>query len=102
MRLIDFDKLTETVKECSGSWTLPQQEGAELMLDIAEYLAEEKEDYAPVRHGKWLGYEPYGEVFSVVCSACGKRFYFETTKVSHEYCPKCGAKMDGGADDEIN
>lgn len=43
MRLIDFDKLVETVKECSGNWTLPQREGAELMLDIAEYLVEEQE-----------------------------------------------------------
>lgn len=41
-RLIDFDKLVATVKECSDRWTLPQREGAELMLDIAEYLVEEQ------------------------------------------------------------
>lgn len=40
-------------------------------------------DVAPVVHGKWFG---------TVCSNCGARarFYRDC-----DYCPNCGAKMDG-------
>lgn len=48
MRLIDYDKLAKTVNGCSDNWTPRQREGAELMLDIAEFLAEETVDAVEV------------------------------------------------------
>lgn len=40
-------------------------------------------DVAPVVHGQWFG---------TVCTACGEStsFYYDCN-----YCPHCGAKMDG-------
>ena len=58
-------------------------------------------DAEPVRHGRWL-YNSYptvwyghGEPPEWVCSECEERAYN-----THDYCPNCGAKMDGGKDDE--
>lgn len=47
-----------------------------------------------VRHGKWVKVEHYGTVYS--CSYCGE-LTTETVmgKPRYEYCPMCGAKMDG-------
>ncbi len=53
-------------------------------------------DVAPVRHGRWLGwgksgtptYENYG-----TCSVCGEDAEIYTEH--RNYCPNCGAKMDG-------
>ena len=41
-------------------------------------------DVEPVKHGEWFG---------TVCTACGEStsFYYDC-----DYCPNCGAKMDGG------
>ena len=46
-------------------------------------------DVAPVVHARWKRYgKNLGE-----CSECG-----EIVSVRNNYCPNCGAKMDGGAD----
>ena len=44
-------------------------------------------DVAPVRHGEWAG---------TVCTSCGESTsdYYDC-----DYCPNCGAKMDG---DDLN
>ena len=35
------------------------------------------------------------------CSNCGKEYYAQV--INHfGYCPSCGAKMDGGADNDAN
>ena len=54
-------------------------------------------DAEPVRHGRWL-YNSYptvwyghGEPPEWVCSECEERAYN-----TYDYCPNCGAKMDGG------
>lgn len=65
-------------------------------------------DAAPVVHGEWIGYETssyngndeYGEPRWIPkkffrCSVCRKG-----TAVRHNFCPNCGAKMNGGNDDE--
>lgn len=65
-------------------------------------------DAAPVVHGEWIGYETssyngndeYGEPRWIPkkffrCSICRKG-----TAVRHNFCPNCGALMDGGNDDE--
>lgn len=46
-------------------------------------------DVAPVVHGRWKRYgRNLGE-----CSNCG-----EIVNIRYNYCPNCGAKMDGGDD----
>ena len=50
-------------------------------------------DYKPVMHGRWIR---YSEIFHdpeytlVKCSVCGGESCCEAN-----YCPDCGAKMDG-------
>ena len=61
-------------------------------------------DVAPVRHGRWI---PLTECTNegVYCSICKKKVwksdYAQCSKKSRNklesnYCPNCGAKMDGG------
>lgn len=58
-------------------------------------------DVAPVRHGRWIKESDGG----TRCSVCNKRVR-DVTGGGDEpvdlsdmpYCPKCGAKMYGGAD----
>ena len=74
---------------------------------IADYIAEDISmipyaDVAPVRHGQWIckrkGYEEYE------CSVCHgmdsncSDYYADHVVTEQEYCPFCGAKMDGGSD----
>lgn len=59
-------------------------------------------DVAPVVHGQWVHcrYDNCFERFDIVkCSQCG----FEAYAIAHyvrggNYCPNCGARMDGGDD----
>ena len=49
-------------------------------------------DVAPVRHGRWLCVDTDTEQF-FLCNRCKKKEYWESN-----YCPNCGAKMDGGTE----
>lgn len=56
-------------------------------------------DVAPVVHGRWVERQaPHamGGV-SAKCSACGKSVQYLGNPLN--YCPNCGAKMDGGTND---
>ena len=50
------------------------------------------EDFAPVKHGHWIY-----ENFYTHCSVCGKMAIYDKygQEVESDYCPRCGAKMDG-------
>lgn len=49
-------------------------------------------DAEPVRHGRWMHLSnTWGE-----CSVCGERNKYLKR---WNYCPNCGAKMQGGEDD---
>ena len=63
-------------------------------------------DVAEVKHGEWeLEHETYG---NMVCSVCRKQcpkerkpdpyedYQMTDFYVESQYCPHCGAKMDGG------
>ena len=56
------------------------------------------ENYAPVVHAKWFKhYIKIGNFdWKYKCSMCGKF----NKQYSPPYCPHCGARMDGGNDDE--
>ena len=59
-------------------------------------------DVAPVVHARWIHsrYEDCSEQFELVkCSQCNHEAYAMAFYVrGGNYCPACGAKMDGGAE----
>ena len=65
-----------------------------------DVIGEPAADVAPVVHGRWvLLDECYNE--GVYCSACHKKVYkkcYANQKIKSKFCPHCGAKMDGGAE----
>ena len=52
-------------------------------------------DVAPVRHGHWVKEKP-DVLIHWHCSVCKNCYYLEEPNAN--YCPNCGAKMDGGED----
>ena len=55
-------------------------------------------DMVEIRHGKWINKGDYA-----VCTECGERSGMqydgvEPIPLMTQFCPNCGAKMDGGAD----
>ena len=65
--------------------------------DTLDYIdSEPAADVAPVRHGRWISKNHHGYEWTFVCSNCD---YVDGYPFNdrHNYCPNCGAKMDGGA-----
>ena len=64
--------------------------------EIINYINEQPTaDVVPVRHGVWASEET-----AVTCTACGRSYDtdFEIKRNvirDFDYCPNCGAKMDG-------
>ena len=55
-------------------------------------------DVAPVRHGWWV-HEHISEGYAwVICSECEAVIHKILINKRLNYCPNCGAKMDGGTD----
>ena len=52
-------------------------------------------DVVPVVHGKWMPFHSEAAGDIQYCSACEIGFDAKT-----DYCPPCGAKMDGGGDND--
>lgn len=59
-----------------------------------------KADVAPVRRGHWIDCEDDYTSY-VRCSVCGDEYtYWEADCAHTDFCPGCGAKMDGGYDND--
>lgn len=73
------------------------QDGIELMNRIAKIPAA---DVVEVRHGKWCTTDAYPH--NIYCSECYGTYaqehwgIWKDGTLPRDYCPKCGAKMDGG------
>ena len=92
------------LNDCLGQVNSSREDAADCIfwLDTA--------DVAPVVHGRWESVKnPQWPAYSHdKCSLCGwwntknALCYDGHKKPGHalNYCPNCGAKMDGGADDE--
>ena len=64
-------------------------------------------DVAPMVHGRWVKEPPYksigGEYLkALICSKCNSFFVSDGNKPwqMHNYCPNCGAMMDGEEQDD--
>ena len=51
-------------------------------------------DAAPVVHARWIQYEP--DLHGTKPLECGACHYLFARLYPRDFCPHCGAKMDGG------
>lgn len=110
-RLIDADKLVETIVNT------PSEVAKIHTYNVLTSLAERQNEIldivensptieaAPVVHGRWKPVKynahcscgkSYG-TYHYLCSACNRIAYAQPYGLN--YCPNCGAKMDGGVSD---
>ena len=108
--MADYMKKSDVIsyirKEAAEAQSAFEELGGEsgIIAEAFEDLANELEDFpaadvAPVRRGKWVHshYENCSEQFEIVkCSCCGHEAYAMAFYVrGGNYCPNCGARMDG-------
>ena len=83
-------------EDCSG------QNGCNVpCADYVRIKTLQAADVAEVRHGRWIDDKVS---FYLGCSECGCFLEYAVDTFldngdHYNYCPNCGAKMDGGADD---
>ena len=86
-RYINLDELLTAIDKRNGR----------LPLWLDEILMEDCKiaDVTPVRHGRWIN-----ENFYTRCSVCENMAIYDKygQEVESDYCPNCGARMDGDAD----
>ena len=90
----------EAVKRELLSWAVSLNHPEYLIKDDALHVIDSipAADVAPVRHGRWVDKGEYA-----VCMECGERSGtqydgVEPIPLTTQFCPNCGAKMDGGDD----
>lgn len=77
---VEREATMEIVKRTSGDYAAAWSEIRKLPAA----------DVEPVRHGRWL--------YDGQCSECGE--YDAVDPFGSKFCPHCGARMDGGADND--
>ena len=97
IRRIDAVKIAEKYGIANGS-VLGRHNGLAdcIARDISELAAA---DVAEVVHGWWGTHSDKPDC--LICSVCNCGFDMWKHD-PHTYCPNCGAKMDGGKDDEAD
>ena len=95
-RLIDAKHLSERIRKKDGIVAMTQRAGKiydSCYTILMHFLEEEPTVYAvEVVHGLWVTDEK-GVTY------CGRCKVIDDFASVHNYCPNCGAKMDGG---EVN
>lgn len=102
MRLIELDAALDALREVivpaedigfGDELTDGYNDGINMAVTVVSVLP--TVDAVPVRHGRWKGHycEDDGIRDGWECSACGEWYYFGENKPN--FCPHCGAKMDG-------
>ena len=100
-RLIDANALLELLKKFEP--TIQGKLDLQGMIEHAQWATicgaivdAPTVDAVEVVHGRWDG-EYLDPRF--ICSECGKWFLVEDATGNMNYCPNCGAKMDGDGND---
>ena len=111
MRLVDADALKEDCrmandcKDCKTYVRDCEYDRIYTKMDFCGWIDDAPTvDAEPVVHGRWIIKDNPGTGwYRVTCSECGEDVtsvapvigFFPKAKVTWDFCPNCGAKMDG-------
>ena len=109
-RYIDADKLCDSLRESynllfdiykkskdNDAATLCEAQLNTFMECIIRANTQPTADVVEVKYGEWFTLDDCANE-GVYCSVCHKKVYkkcYAKQKVKSNYCPNCGAKMDG-------
>lgn len=105
--------MAEYIERGTGVSIFRAKANMAVLMDAAPYFEKAAQileklpaaDVAPVVHARWMHsrYEDCSEQFELVkCSQCNHEAYAMAFYVrGGNYCPACGAKMDGGDNDAV-
>lgn len=106
--------MAEYIERDAGVSILRAKANMAVLMDAAPYFEKAAQmleklpaaDVAPVVHGRWDDSGRYtfpnGET-AVRCTNCGCALTESEYRLYNwNYCPVCGAKMDGGDNDEVD
>ena len=82
-------------KEAAIAWFMPYAHAGESIdadVVISDIKGMKAADVAPVRHGRWV---PTKAPFMNECKDCSVCGYRTVWGNRYNYCPNCGAKMEG-------
>lgn len=83
---IERGALIDSIENCYYIYNSTDRETVRQAIENAPAA-----DVAPVVHGEWKYYSPTMQE----CSVCKKH----TPRHRYGFCPRCGAKMDGGKEE---
>lgn len=93
--------IAEIDKNEPSNWTDTEAE-IQSILDYRLYkgiaISQPAADVTEVRHGEWKIKTDDYDCEYMMCSCCKEEFYpvdEDTVDATPNYCPNCGAKMDG-------
>lgn len=72
-------------------YTMDTEHDRNILFDIIRDAP--SANVAPIVYGKWRS-----RGIAAVCSVCGADLVIEQGTAELNYCPNCGARMDGGND----
>lgn len=96
-RIIDADALETIYKGWIEQLRRPEDEKERTAIETALTVLREEPTIDPVKHGKWEFGRQRGAA-GYWCTNCQSGFTGENAEwiaKEHDFCPKCGARMDG-------
>ena len=100
--VLNMDDLISRKALLEKAWEADTQCGYVQVVDVGDIEDAPVVDAAPVVHGRWGEYESFPLTPSLngcPCSVC-KTHFSPSSIIVMKYCPNCGAKMDGGDDND--
>ena len=86
------------------AWEADTQCGYVQVVDVGDIENAPAVDAAPMVHGRWIvfndGTPENPQRDHMKCSVCGWYWSIPEHRKVFLYCPHCGAKMDGGNDND--
>lgn len=100
--MAEYIRAAEAAEKVAGIFKVP-------MADLVDIFSEiPAADVAPVVHGRWISWEEAGNFVPSPdrheCSVChdAAQVLVNGFELLSDYCPNCGAKMDGGDNHEAD